>query len=136
QLGGPSPGGGPIETIRQAMDNGIADGVLAPERLLAPTRLAPAMHPATPVPATPENAARLAKAAHAHWTTIYTLRKCPLEGAGIKLIHTGMEAMYGQDKPPANPEALLSGIQTNRFNLSPEDRAAHQRAVDALKKQK
>lgn len=136
QLSEHPPQGGPFKIISTAMNDGVADGVLAPERLLAPSRLVPAMNPLTPVAATAESAARLAKAAHARWTTIYTLRKSPLEGAGIKLVHAGMETMYGPDKLPASPDAMAAGLQANRFNLSPEDRAAHQRAVEAWKKQK
>jgi hypothetical protein len=59
-----------------------------------------------------------------------------LEGAGIKLIHAGMEDMYGPRELPPGPGGLMGGMQSNRFNLSPEDRAAHQRAVAALKNQK
>ena len=116
------------------MKDGEAEGVLAPERLLAENRLMPKMEAPTPVPANAETAARLAKAARAHWATIYTLRKSPLAGAGIKLVHTGMETMYGQVNRPATPSAMMQGMQTNRFNLTPEDRAAHARAVEALKK--
>ena len=84
------------------MEAGEADGVLAPERLLGQNRLVPSMGAAPPVPANAETAARLAKAAHARWTTIYTLRKSPLPDAGIKLIHAGMEKMYAQPDPPTN----------------------------------
>jgi hypothetical protein len=133
-LTGPPPDSGASKIVRQAMADGVVEGVLAPERLLAVTRLVPTMNPATPVPATPEDAARLAKAAYARWTTIYTLRKSPLDRAGIKLIHTGMESMYGPPNLPSNPGNMVGSLQSNRFNLSPEDRAAHQRAVEALKK--
>lgn len=135
QLAGPPPKGPAFNLISQAMNSGVANGVLAPERLLAESRLLPEMHPDTPVPATAEAAARLAKAAHAHWTTIYTLRKSPISGTGIKLVHAGMESMYGPGNRPGSPDALASELQSNRFNLSPEDRAAHQRAVEAWQKQ-
>ena len=138
ELPGPGngpPAGGPFKAVRQAMDEGVAEGVLAPERLLAETRLVPSMNALPPVPPTAEEAARLAKLAHAHWVTIYTLRPSPVPGAGIKLIHTGMESMYGPPTLPGTPEAMMGGMQSNRFNLSPEDRAAHQRAVEAFKKQ-
>ncbi len=125
---------GPLHTIIQAMKDGEAEGVLAPERLLAENRLLLKMEAATPVPANAETAARLAKAARAHWATIYTLRKSPLAGAGIKLVHTGMETMYGQANRPSTASAMMQAMQTNRFNLTPEDRAAHARAVEALKK--
>jgi RNA polymerase sigma factor (sigma-70 family) len=128
------PMGGPFGTIIQAMKEGEAEGVLAPERLLAESRLVVKMKAATSVSANAETAARLAKAAHAHWAIIYTLRKSPLAGAGIKLVHTGMETMYGQANRPVSPSAMMQGMQTNRFNLTPEDRAAHARAVEALKK--
>jgi hypothetical protein len=93
------------------------------------------------MPANTDTAARLAKQGHGHWTTIYTLRKSPLEGAGIKLVHTGMEKMYAPAGPPpgalaGNPAAMLGQMQSQRFNLTPEDRAAHQRAVDALKQKR
>lgn len=133
--GNQPPMGGPFGTITEAMKQGEADGVLVPERLLAEERLVMKMGGATPVPAKAETAARLAKAARAHWTTIYTLRKSPLAGAGIKLVHTGMETMYRQANRPATASTMMQGMQTNRFNLTPEDRAAHARAVKALKKQ-
>ncbi len=135
QLTGPPPKGPALNLLVQAMNDGAADGVLAPERLLAESRLLPMMNPETPVPATPEAAARLAKAAHAHWTTIYTLRKSPIAGTGIKLVHAGMESMYGPGNLSPGPDAMVSGLQSNRFNLSPEDRAAHQRAVEVWQKQ-
>jgi hypothetical protein len=123
------------------MREGVADGVLAPERLLAETALAAKLQVSAPMPANADTAARLAKQAQAHWTTIYTLRKSPLEGAGIKLVHTGMEKMYAPMGPPpgalsGDPAAMLGQIQNQRFNLTPEDRAAHQRAVDALKQKR
>ena len=139
---GDAGGGGPasfsaVEVIGQAMRDGIADGVLAPERLLAEIPLAAKLELVAPLPANADTAARLAKQAHAHWTTIYTLRKSPLEGAGIKLVHTGMEKMYAPDGPPGalagNPAVMFEQMQHRRFTLSAEDRAAHQRAVEALK---
>jgi RNA polymerase sigma factor (sigma-70 family) len=139
-VGNPPPGARPFGDIHteitRAMDEGINEGVLAPERLLAETRLVDKMQAITPVPATAEAAARLAKAAQARWTTIYTLRKSPVQGAGIKLIHAGMEAMYGPPNLPGAPGGMMAGMQSNRFNLSPEDRAAHQRAVAAMKEKK
>jgi RNA polymerase sigma factor (sigma-70 family) len=135
---GPRPFGGAFEVIGQAMRNGVAEGVLAPERLLTEVSLASKSQVSAPMSANADTAARLAKQAHAHWTTIYTLRKSPLEGAGIKLIHTGMEKMYAPMGPPpgapsGDPAAMLGQMQSQRFNLTPEDRAAHQRAVEALK---
>jgi RNA polymerase sigma factor (sigma-70 family) len=135
----PRPFGGAFEVIGQAMREGVPDGVLAPERLLTEISLTPRMQFVAPVAANPDTAARLAKQAHAHWTTIYTLRKSPLEGAGIKLIHTGMEKMYAPAGPPpgalsGDPAVMVGQMQNQRFTLSPEDRAAHQRAVEALKK--
>ena len=135
-LAGPPPGG-PFQVISQAMSDGVADGVLAPERLLAENRLASGLNVTLPLPATAESAARIAKAAHAHWTTIYTLRKSPVPGAGIKLVHAGMESMYGPAHVPLGPPGgFMQGIASNRFNLSPEDRAAHDRAVAAFKQRK
>jgi RNA polymerase sigma factor (sigma-70 family) len=134
------PEAGPFGSLRtditRAMSEGVRDGVLAPERLLAEGRLVGKMQAVTPVPATAESAARLAKAAQARWTTIYTLRKSPVATAGIKLIHTGMEDMYGPPNLPSTPDAMMAGVQSNRFNLSPEDRAAHERAVAAFKQRK
>jgi hypothetical protein len=136
---GQRPFGGNFQVISQAMHEGVADGVLAPERLLTETSLTSRMQFVAPVAANADTAARLAKQAHAHWTTIYTLRKSPLEGAGIKLVHTGMEKMYAPDGPPpgalaGDPAAMLGQMQNQRFTLTPEDKAAHQRAVEALKK--
>ena len=119
--------------LQQAMNEGVAEGVLAPERLLADTSLISRIDVVTPVPATAETAERLAKSAHAHWATVYTLRKSPLDGAGIKLIHTGMENMYFRtQRNPSFAEFIQSSL-TNRFNLDPEARAAHDRAVQAFK---
>ncbi|MGA2750269.1 MAG: sigma-70 family RNA polymerase sigma factor [Verrucomicrobiota bacterium] len=120
--------------IRQAMNEGMADGVLAPERLLAEARLTPKISEATPLPATAEAADRIAKAADARWTTIYTLRKSPLEGAGIKLAHTGMENTYFHGPTNLTFGDFVQWAQTNRFNLTPDERLAHDRAVEALKR--
>jgi hypothetical protein len=138
---GPRPFGGAFEVIGQAMRDGVADGVLAPERLLAEVPLASKLQISVPMAANAETATRLARQAHAHWTTIYTLRKSPLEGAGIKLIHTGMEGMYAPMGPPpgakpGDPASMLGQMQSQRFNLTAEDRAAHQRAVEALKQKR
>ncbi len=138
---GPRPFDAAFEGIRQSMQDGVADGVLAPERLLAEVPLASKLQVSAPMPANADTAARLAKQAHAHWTTIYTLRKSPLEGAGIKLVHTGMEKMYAPPGPPpgalaGGPEVIVGQMQNQRFNLTPEDRAAHQRAVEALKQKR
>jgi RNA polymerase sigma factor (sigma-70 family) len=123
--------------IIQSMQDGMSEGVLAPERLLAEIRLLSGANLVTPMPATAEAAAQAAKTLHARWTTIYTLRKAPLDCAGIKLVHRGSQLFAAQTKPPANPEEFMKGIdalmRTNGFNLTPEDRAAHQRAVEALK---
>jgi RNA polymerase sigma factor (sigma-70 family) len=136
---GHRPFGGNFQVISQAMREGVADGVLAPERLLTETSLTSRMQVVAPVAANADTAARLAKQAHAHWTTIYTLRKSPLDGAGIKLVHTGMEKMYPPDGPPpgavvGDAASMIGQMQNQRLTLTPEDRAAHQRAVDALKK--
>jgi RNA polymerase sigma factor (sigma-70 family) len=131
------PAGGPFQVVSQAMRDGSAEGVLAPERLLAESRLAPKINVSLPSPAAPETAARIAKAAQARWTTIYTLRRSPVSGAGIKLVHAGMGNMYGPPKLPFDqPGNLIQGMQSNRFNLTPEDRAAHDRAVAAFKQRK
>lgn len=124
QQGNPMDDSDERKTVSQAMKEGEADGVLVPERLLAELSLLPRIHSTAPVPASPEEAARIAKLANAHWATIYTLRKSPLPGAGIRLIHRGMETIYG---PPERPV---------RFELTPDDRDAHDRAVEAWKQKK
>ena len=106
------------------MKDGEADGVLVPERLLAEIPLIPRIKPTGPVHATAAEAERIAKQANAHWTTIYTLHKSPVPGAGVRLIHQGMETVYGPAKEPG------------RFDLTPDDRDAHDRAVDAWKQKK
>jgi hypothetical protein len=122
--------------IKQAMSEGVAEGVLAPERLLAETDLASRIDLATPAPATARTAEQVAKAAHARWATIYTLRKSPIEGAGIKLMHTGMgNTFFGTSAKPNFDEFVQSSL-TNRFNLDPDERAAHDRAVEAFKNRK
>jgi RNA polymerase sigma factor (sigma-70 family) len=132
------PAGGPYATpyatIINAMKEGQAEGVLAPERLLAENRLVPKMEASTPVPANVTTAANLAKKASAHWAMIYTLRQSPLNGAGIKLVHTGAEMMNRNSSLPVTAATIQQRMQTNRFNLTPEDRAAHARAVQNLKK--
>lgn len=120
--------------IQQAMKDGVAEGVLAPERLLAEDLLAARIGGATPVPATPEAAAQAAKAAHAKWTTIYTLRKSPMDGVGIKLVHAGQKlplSQFGTNR--FSPDNLMQMVEQHHYNLSPEERAAHERAVQALK---
>ncbi len=123
-------------TVRQAMNEGIADGVLAPERLLAESRLMPEITSTLPLPATAETASKVAKSAHAHWTTIYTLRKSPVPEAGIRLVHAGADSPFGGTNTEFNPATISAQMESNRFSLTPEDRAAHQRAVEALKRQK
>jgi hypothetical protein len=130
-----------METIRQSMRDGVGEGALAPERLLAETRLLAGANLVTPMPPTAEAAAHAAKTLHARWTTIYTLRKAPLDGAGIKLIHSGSQTLAAQAPLPDDPAELQEALHkrimeralTNGFNLTPEDREAHRRAVDALK---
>ena len=134
--GGPSLRAEVTQIIRQAMSEGIADGVLAPERLLAESRLMPEIASTLPLPATAETAAKAAKSAHAHWTTIYTLRKSPVPDAGIRLVHAGAQTPFGQPITQFNPATMIGQMESNRFNLTPEDREAHQRAVEALKRQK
>ena len=142
EMAGGAPRGSPSlraevnQSIRQAMSDGIADGALAPERLLAESRLLPEITDARPLSATAEIAANVAKSAHAHWTTIYTLRKSPLPDAGIRLVHAGAQSPFGQPNTEFNPATAIGQMQSNRFNLTPEDREAHQRAVEALKRQK
>lgn len=105
------------------MKDGESEGILVPERLLADNTLIPKIDVSQPVGATAENAALIARKAGARWVTIYTLRKSPLDGSGIRLIHAGMEDAYGQPKP------------SRRFDLSPDDRDAHEKAVaDYLRK--
>jgi RNA polymerase sigma factor (sigma-70 family) len=122
--------------IRQAMNQGVADGVLAPERLLAETGLTSKLDLATPAPATAETAERVAKAAHAHWTTIYTLRKSPVEGAGIKLLHAGIKNIHVGPQANTTFDDFIKSSLTNRFSLSPDAQAAHDRAVQAFKNKK
>ena len=67
-------------------------------------------------------------------TAIYTLRKSPVDGAGIKLVHAGRQAVYGQSTTNhPSPETILNRVEGQRFNLTPDERAAHDRAVEALK---
>ena len=132
---GPPPGS-PFQIIRDAIRDGVNEGVLAPERLLAPSQLISKMALATPLPATAESAERIAKLAHARWTIIYTLRKSPISGAGIKLVHAGMPNYAPPAGMSPGHEDMMQNLQANRFNLSPEDRAAHERAVQAYKNQK
>jgi RNA polymerase sigma factor (sigma-70 family) len=125
-------------TVQQAMNDGVADGVLAPERLLADMQIVPKIHSASPVPATPETAEQMAKAVHARWTTVYTLRKSPVEGAGIKLIHQGMLTVYGSSTnsflgQSPSPETMLKKAQQTSTTLTSEERVAHDRAVKAAK---
>jgi hypothetical protein len=134
--GGPSLRDAIKRMIQQAMSEGTADGVLAPERLLAENRLMPEITSTLPLPATTETAAEVAKSAHAHWTTIYTLRKSPVPDVGIRLVHASAESPSGQPKTEFNPAKMIGQMESNRFSLTPEDREAHQRAVEALKRQK
>ena len=138
---GESPDGRPndlmISVIKQAMTDGMTEGVLAPERLLAESRLAAKIGGASPWPATPRAAAQAAKAAQAQWTTIYTLRNSPLDGAGIELIHAGRRTIYSQTDTEMSQAGsggqVMEQLQLQRFNLSPDELAAHQRAVEAAK---
>lgn len=135
------PPGGPNAqlraAIRKAMDDGIADGVLAPERLLAESELVARMNLAAARNPTPETAKQIAEAAHARWTTIYTLRKSPLEGGGFKLIHAGRRTIYGTttawNMPMGGHGSFLQELQKEQTTLTPEERAAHERAVQLQK---
>jgi RNA polymerase sigma factor (sigma-70 family) len=120
--------------LKQAMQDGIADGVLMPERLLAEHQITSRINLTTPQAATAETAAQIAKGAHAKWTTIYTLRKAPVEGAGIKLIHQGMQTVYGESSTNRmSPQAILDQAGKRRFNLTDDELRAHERAVLELK---
>jgi hypothetical protein len=132
----PPPPGSPFQVVSQAMKVGQADGVLAPERLLAETRLVSGVALTIPQPARAKAAAWLAWAVHAHWTTIYTLRPSPFPGAGIKLVHAGMETSYWPTNLTLGNGGFMQNMQSNRYGLSPEDRAAHDRAVSAFKQQR
>ena len=112
------------QILNKAMKEGEAEGVLVPERLLAENALAPKISVASPVEATAENAAAIAKQAGASWVRIFTLRKSPLDGCGIVLIHAGMEDAYSHPKAGG------------RFDLSPDDRDAHEAAVAAYLQKK
>jgi len=122
-------------TVQQTMAAGITEGVLIPERILAETALAAKLNTHLPASATPETAAQIAKTVHAGWTTIYTLRKSPIEGAGVKLIHNGRRSFYGDDMDPSRDtlEMSLKRAERERVSLTSEERAAHERAVHALK---
>jgi hypothetical protein len=121
-------------SIERAMKEGEAEGVLAPERLLAEDQLASRVGRATPVPATPEAAAQAAEAAHAKWTTIYTLRKSPVDNVGIKLVHAGQKMASSQTLTNRfSQDMLFQFMEQRSYNLSPVERAAHERAVQALK---
>ena len=122
--------------IEQAMKDGEPDGVLAPERLLADLQIVPKITSASPAPATAEVAEQIAKATHASWTTIYTLRKSPVEGASIKLIHHGMLTVYGNSTNSfsrPSPDTMLKKAQQTSTTLTSEEMAAHERAVQAAK---
>lgn len=132
----PEPAGPDLRaTIKQAMENGVTEGVLVPERILAETALAAKLNNHLPASATPETAARIAKTVHASWTIIYTLRKSPIEDAGIKLIHNGRSSFYGDhmDTTPETLEMRIKRAEKERVSLMSEERAAHERAVQALK---
>jgi len=122
-------------TVQQAMNDGITEGVLIPERILAETALATKLNTPLPASATPETAGQIAKTVHAKWTTIYTLRKSPIEDAGIKLLHNGRRSFYGEDMDASGEtlEARLKRAERERVSLTSEERAAHERAVQALK---
>jgi RNA polymerase sigma factor (sigma-70 family) len=123
-------------TVKQAMEDGITEGVLVPERILAETALSAKLNLRSPASATPETAAQIAKTVHASWTTIYTLRKSPIEGAGIKLAHNGRRSVYygkDMDTSPVTLEKMSKRAEELRTSLTSEERAAHERAVQALK---
>jgi RNA polymerase sigma factor (sigma-70 family) len=121
--------------IQRAMKDGTAEGVLIPKRLLAQKALAVKINGPSPAPATPEAAAKIAKSVRASWTTIYTLRKSPIEGAGIKLLRDGERTAYGNnsDPLPKSPEAALKKAEKRSTTLTSEERAAHERAIQSLK---
>ena len=120
--------------IKQAMQDGMADGVLVPERLLAEQQIASRINLTLPQAAAPEIAAEVAKTAHARWITIYTLRKAPLEGAGIKLIHEGRRTVYGQSftnqlSPGGILDRAMDNADQRSSNLTADELRAHENAV-------
>jgi len=58
-----------------------------------------------------------------------------VEGAGIKLMHAGagMENMFMRPQANMTFDDFIKSSLTNRFSLSPDARAAHDRAVQAFK---
>ncbi len=113
------------KVIDKAMADGEAEGALIPERLLAESDLVAKIHPKSPEEATPENAARIAKEIGAHWSKIYALRQSPLEGAGMRLNHREKEDQVAM--PPRRP---------GMFEMNPDERDAHEQAVEAYKRQR
>jgi len=130
---GAYPGAEIQATIRTAMADGIEDGILAPERLLTESDLLPKLSLALPENATADNAKRLARNAKLKSITIYTLRKSPVEGGGIKLMHAGDRFVSSRTGVTnfftPNPEAILKQVEKNQTTLSADERAAHERAV-------
>lgn len=114
---------------RSAGEANAAEGVLAPERLVAEITLAARLEDKTPAPATPEEADKIAKAAQAAWTTIYTMRKSPIAESGIRLVHLG-EPMLPR---PTNFSQTLQQGKIEMLTLSPEQREDHARALARLR---
>jgi RNA polymerase sigma factor (sigma-70 family) len=131
--GGVGPSPEKQQAVRDAIDrsvkDGLSEGVLEPERLLAAVKLLPKLGSLAGAAPTPESAAQLAGQAHAFWTIIYSLRKSPLMMVSIKLLH----------RPQAEPETSpmlddpivqdLESLGSNRFEFLLAELQAHNQAA-------
>ncbi len=121
------------QAIQQAIDqsrtDGAADGILAPERLLADVQVVPRFAGATALTATRDCAARLARDSHALWTIIYTLRRSPIQNVGFKLVHRDLPHTGPEAAVPSSEYMNLGSAESNRFELNADEIAAHNQAV-------
>ena len=129
---GPSPA--KEQEVREAIDRsvkeGAAEGVLAPERLLAAVELLPKFGKVENVAPNRQSAAQLAEEAHAFWTIIYTLRRSPVQTVGVKLPHR-LDSSGGEAEPLLDPPIVqdLESLGSNQFEFTPEELNAHNQAA-------
>lgn len=121
------------EAIRQSLARTLAQGMnqgaIAPERLLTQASIAERIPTLAGLKADRETAARLANETHSAWTVIYTMHRSPVPGVGLE---------FGRRRGGVSGAGLLSarwggaasgGMDSVRFGLTPEEKAAHDRAV-------
>jgi hypothetical protein len=124
------------EEVNRAMKDGASEGTLQPDRLLAEAQLLPRMGSLDGLTPSAESAIRLAGAAHAYWTVIYTMRKSPVRRVAFRLAHAPVPEP-ADEEPQLDPPIVLDleAMASNRFEFTREEVAAHNQAAQSWQNQ-